>query len=71
MAENIRTTPLRLRPNEHRAILFVGDLAMAIGSMFLALYAWGQYNLYVYEILYAQYIAQDIGPTRAQVLAEG
>lgn len=71
MAENIRTTPLRLRPNEHRAILFVGDLAMAIGSMFLALYAWGQYNLYVYDILYAQYIEQGIGPTRAQVLAEG
>jgi exopolysaccharide biosynthesis polyprenyl glycosylphosphotransferase len=71
MAENIRTTPLRLRPNEHRAILFVGDLAMAIGSMFLSLYAWGQYNLYVYEILYAQYIEQGIGPTRAQVLAEG
>ena len=71
MAENIRTAPLRLRPNEHRAILFVGDLTMAIGSMFLALYTWGQYNLYVYEILYAQYIEQDFGPTRARILAEG
>ena len=71
MAENIRTTPLRLRPNEHRAILFAGDMIMAMGSMFLALYAWGQYNLYVYEILFAQYIEQGIGQTRARVLAEG
>jgi exopolysaccharide biosynthesis polyprenyl glycosylphosphotransferase len=71
MAENIRTTPLRLRPNEHRAILFAGDMIMAVGSMFLALYAWGQYNLYVYEILFAQYIEQGIGQTRARVLAEG
>jgi lipopolysaccharide/colanic/teichoic acid biosynthesis glycosyltransferase len=71
MAENIRTTPLRLRPNEHRAILFVGDLIMAIGSMFLALYAWGQYNLYVYEILFDQYIAQDIPARVARELAEG
>ena len=70
MAENIRTTPLRLRPNEHRAILFAGDMAMAIGSMFLALYAWGQYNLYVYEILVEQYIAQDIAPRAAEKLAE-
>lgn len=47
MADNIRTTPLRLRPNEHRAILFFGDLIMAIGSVFLALYTWRQYNLSV------------------------
>ncbi len=70
MAENIRTTPLRLRPNEHRAILFVGDMAMAIGSMFLALYAWGQYNLYVFGILYNQYLAEDIAPREARRLAE-
>jgi hypothetical protein len=71
MADNIRTTPLRLRPNEHRAILFLGDLVMAVGSIFLALYAWRQYNLYVYDILYAQYTAQGIGPRTAQQLAEG
>ncbi len=47
MADNIRTTPLRLRPNEHRAILFIGDLFMAVGSLFLALYTWRQYNLSV------------------------
>src|SRR5690349_14318118 len=70
MAENIRTTPLRLRPNEHRAILFAGDLIMAIGSMILALYAWGQYNLYVFEILYNQYIIDDFIPRVARQLAE-
>jgi exopolysaccharide biosynthesis polyprenyl glycosylphosphotransferase len=47
MAENIRTTPLRLRPSEHRAILFVGDLMMAIASVFAALYTWVEYNRYV------------------------
>ncbi|MEO8356752.1 MAG: sugar transferase [Chloroflexota bacterium] len=70
MAENIRTSPLRLRPNEHRAILFVGDLLMAIGSLFLSLYTWGQYNLYVYNILYDQYIAGGIIPREARRLAE-
>lgn len=71
MADHIRTTPLRLRPNEHRIILFIGDLVMAIGSVFLALYTWRQYNLYVFEILYNQYINQGIGPRFAQQLAEG
>jgi exopolysaccharide biosynthesis polyprenyl glycosylphosphotransferase len=70
MAANIRTTPLRLRPNEHRAILFVGDLIMATGSMLLALYTWGQYNSYVFEILYNQYLAKDIIPRVARQLAE-
>ena len=71
MADNIRTTPLRLRPNEHRAILFVGDLVMALGSVFLALYTWGQYNLYTRDILYEQFIAQGIGPRIAIQMAEG
>ena len=44
MAENIRTTPLRLRPSEHRAILFIGDLLMSVVSVFAALYTWRQYN---------------------------
>jgi exopolysaccharide biosynthesis polyprenyl glycosylphosphotransferase len=60
MAENIRTTPLRLRPNEYRAILFMGDLAMAIGSVFAALYAWKQYNLLV-----------NIAPRIAQLVERG
>jgi exopolysaccharide biosynthesis polyprenyl glycosylphosphotransferase len=71
MADHIRTTPLRLRPNEHRIILFLGDLVMAVGSVFLALYAWGRYNLYTFDILYKQYIAAGNGPRIAQQLAEG
>ena len=70
MAENVRTSPLRLRPSEHRTILFIGDLLMAIGSLFLALYTWSQYNLYVFQILYDQYIAQGEIPRRARELAE-
>jgi exopolysaccharide biosynthesis polyprenyl glycosylphosphotransferase len=47
MADNIRTAPLRLRPSEYRSILFIGDLIMAIVSVFASLYAWEQYNLNV------------------------
>ena len=46
MADNIRTSPLRLRPSEHRMILFVGDLLMAIASEFSALYIWRLYSNY-------------------------
>ena len=70
MAENIRTTPLRLRPEEHRIILLMGDLLMALGSLFLSLYTWSQYNLYVFQILYDQYIAQGSKPGDARRLAE-
>jgi len=71
MAENIRTTPLRIRQSEYRSILAIGDLLMAVVSLFAALYAWGQYNLYVYGILIEQYAEQGLGPSRAQELAEG
>lgn len=66
MADHVRTTPLRLRPNEHRTILFSGDLLMALASVFLALYTWRQYNLYVFRILFARYVAEGIklGPAR-------
>jgi exopolysaccharide biosynthesis polyprenyl glycosylphosphotransferase len=70
MADHVRTSPLRLRPNEHRTILFAGDLLMALASVFLALYTWRQYNLYVFDVLYAQYIAQGIIPRVARQLAE-
>ncbi len=70
MADHVRTTPLRLRPNEHRTILFAGDLLMALASVFLALYAWSQYNLFVFNILYAQYIAEGKIPRIAEQLAE-
>ena len=48
MADNIRTSPaLRLRPNEHRTILFIGDLLMGLVSVFSAIETWKQYNIYV------------------------
>jgi exopolysaccharide biosynthesis polyprenyl glycosylphosphotransferase len=71
MAENIRTTPLRLRPAEHRLILLIGDLLMALGSMLLALYTWSQYNLYVYQILVEQYVEDGRSLPFAQQLAAG
>src|SRR5574338_190560 len=71
MADHVRTTPLRLRPNEHRVILFTGDLIMALASVFLALYTWSQYLLYTRDIFYNQYIAQGLGPRVSQQLAEG
>ena len=40
-------TPLRLRPSEYRSVLWMGDLLMAIASVFAALYTWRQYNFYV------------------------
>jgi exopolysaccharide biosynthesis polyprenyl glycosylphosphotransferase len=71
MAENIRTTPLRIRPSEYRSILVMGDLVMAVVALFAALYTWGQYNLYVYDRLINQYMAQGFGPRTARELAQG
>jgi len=48
MADNIRTTPLRLRASEYRSVLWLGDLLMAIAALFAALYAWRRYNFYAY-----------------------
>jgi hypothetical protein len=45
MADNIRTTPLRLRPSEHRTILFIGDLLMAVASVFAAIETWRRFNI--------------------------
>ncbi len=66
MAENVRTTPLRLRPTEYRNILLIGDLLMAVASVFAALYTWRQYNYYV---LREDYIARGVAPGRAGDLA--
>lgn len=71
MAENSRTTPLRIRPSEYRSLLVLGDLLMAILSVFAALYVWSQYNLYRFEVLFEEYTAQGLGPNRARELAEG
>ena len=66
MADNIRTTPLRLRPSENRTILFWGDLVMAVTSVFAALYTWKQYNL---SVLVTQYVADGFSLRRAQDIA--
>ena len=67
MADNIRTTPLRLRPSEHRTILFVGDLFTAVISVFAAIETWRRYNLSV-EV--ASLVERGIALARAQQLAE-
>jgi len=67
MAENIRTSPLRLRPSEHRTILFFGDLIMSIASVFAALFTWRQYNM---SVQLAALIADGIPLGRAQLIVE-
>jgi exopolysaccharide biosynthesis polyprenyl glycosylphosphotransferase len=67
MADNLRTTPLRLRPSEHRAILFFGDLLMAVTSMFAALEVWRRYNIYVNV---TALVADGLSLRRAELLAE-
>ena len=44
---NHQTPRLRLRPSEHRGILFVGDLVMSTASVFAAIYSWREYQRYV------------------------
>jgi len=66
MADNIRTTPLRLRPSEHRTILFVGDLLMAIGSVFAAIETW---RIYLISAKVAELITRGFGAERAELLA--
>ncbi|MEP0807381.1 MAG: sugar transferase [Chloroflexota bacterium] len=67
MAENIRTTPLRLRPNEHRMILFIGDLVMGFVSVFAAVETWRRYNIAV-EV--ARLVERGIALRRAQQIVE-
>ena len=67
MAENIRTTPLRIRPSEYRSILLIGDLSMAIISVLAALATWRQYN---YFVRYTELIQRGVPPGRAGQQAE-
>jgi exopolysaccharide biosynthesis polyprenyl glycosylphosphotransferase len=46
---NHQPSRLRLRPSEHRVILFLGDLLMAIVSNFAASYTWREYQRFVLE----------------------
>ncbi len=36
----------RLRPNEQRSILLIGDLIASVGALFASVYIWYQYSLY-------------------------
>jgi len=66
MADNIRTTPLRLRPSEYRSVLWLGDLLMAVASVFAALYTWRQYN---YFVRLDELLARGVAPGRAEIQA--
>jgi len=66
MAE-ISRPPLRLRPNEQRTILLIGDLIASAGAMFLALYVWSRYSL-SHEI--ARLVASGVRLAQAQRIAE-
>ncbi|HEX6033382.1 MAG TPA: sugar transferase [Anaerolineales bacterium] len=63
MAENVRTTPLRIRPGEYRFLLVLGDLLMGIISDFAALFIWRQYNYYV---ILRELLADGVAPGRAE-----
>ena len=67
MADNIRTTPLRLRPSEHRTILFIGDLLMAVASVFAAVETWRRYLI---SAKIAELLDKDVALARAQQIAE-
>ena len=44
---NHQTSRLRLRPSEHRTLLFIGDMLMAIISVAAAIYTWREYQRYL------------------------
>ena len=46
---NLQPSRLRLRPSEHRTILFIGDLLMSTVAVFLASFTWREYQRYVLE----------------------
>jgi exopolysaccharide biosynthesis polyprenyl glycosylphosphotransferase len=60
---NHQPSRLRLRPSEHRIILFLGDLLMAIASDFAAIYTWQEYQRYVL-------LADDLKPRVVEQLMQ-
>jgi exopolysaccharide biosynthesis polyprenyl glycosylphosphotransferase len=60
MTETLRPA-LRLRPNEHRLLLLLGDLIAAIAAAFLALYIWQQFSLF-------ELISSGMKPERAELI---
>jgi exopolysaccharide biosynthesis polyprenyl glycosylphosphotransferase len=67
MADNIRTTPLRIRSSEQRTILFFGDLLMAILSVFAAMETWRRYN---YSVILSELVANGVNLIRAEQQAQ-
>ena len=67
MAENIRTTPLRLNASEHRAILFFGDLLTGVLSVFAAIETWRRYN---YSVILSELVAEGVNLIRAEQQAQ-
>ncbi|MEW6084520.1 MAG: sugar transferase [Chloroflexota bacterium] len=67
MAENRRTSPLRLRPSEHRTLLFLGDLVMSIASVFAALFAWREYH---FTVQFSALLAEGMSENRALQIIE-
>ena len=47
MASRHPPSRLRLRPSEHRVLLFIGDLVMAVASDFAAILTWREYSRFV------------------------
>lgn len=60
---NHQAARLRLRPSEHRALLFIGDLLMSVVSVFSAIYTWREYQRYVL-------LAGDLKPKVVEQLLE-
>jgi exopolysaccharide biosynthesis polyprenyl glycosylphosphotransferase len=60
---NHQTPRLRLRPSEHRGLLFIGDLLMAVASVFAAIYTWREYQRYIL-------LADDIRPRIVEQLLQ-
>jgi exopolysaccharide biosynthesis polyprenyl glycosylphosphotransferase len=54
---------LRLRPNEHRLLLLIGDLVASISAAFLSLVVWQQYSIYLH-------ISLGMKPERAELLVK-
>lgn len=60
---NHQPSRLRLRPSEHRVILFLGDLLMGVSSDLAAIFTWREYQRYVL-------LADDLRPRIVEQLLQ-